>query len=137
MDFFQLKKGWKIFWSYFNALPGYSKTKAKIASDPELAEMMTANIDPESLLEPETKKAEPAEVPLEGYDATMAKLDQLIEEVRLFSLTVQSMVSEKGKNKIKFNPQPRPKTEFQKRLEQLKNKAGEDDSKDLMRQAGF
>lgn len=129
-------QGWVIFYSYFNSLPSYSKTKAKISSDPEIAKAMTANIDPESLLDEDGETKE-VEVPVEGYDASLAKQDQVIEEVRLLRVVIQSMFGGKKGEKVKFNPQPRPKTEAEKQLERLKSRAGEQESKNLMREAGF
>lgn len=136
LDFFCGVQGWVIFYSYFNSLPSYSKTKAKIASDPEIAKAMTANIDPESLLD-EDEEPKEVEVPVEGYDASLAKQDQVIEEIRLLRVVIQSMFGGKKGEKIKFNPQPRPKTEAEKQLERLKSRAGEQESKNLMREAGF
>lgn len=97
---------------------------------------MTANIDPESLLD-EDEEAKEVEVPVEGYDASLAKQDQVIEEVRLLRVVIQSMFGGKKGEKVKFNPQPRPKTEAEKQLERLKSRAGEQESKNLMREAGF
>lgn len=136
LDFFDGAQGWVIFYSYFNSLPSYSKTKAKISSDPEIAKAMTAHIDPDSLLDEDGEEKE-IEVPVEGYDAYIAKQDQVIEEIRLLRVSIQGMFSGKKGEKIKFNPQPRPKTEAEKQLERLKSKAGERESKNLMREAGF
>lgn len=97
---------------------------------------MTANIDPESLLD-EDEETKEVEVPVEGYDASLAKQDQVIEEIRLLRVVIQSMFGGKKGEKIKFNPQPRPKTEAEKQLERLKSRAGEQESKNLMREAGF
>lgn len=97
---------------------------------------MTANIDPDSLLDEDGEEKE-IEVPVEGYDAHLAKQDQVIEEVRLLRVVIQSMFGGKKGEKVKFNPQPRPKTEAEKQLERLKSKAGEQESKNLMREAGF
>lgn len=97
---------------------------------------MTANIDPESLLD-EDEETKEIEVPVEGYDANLAKQDQVIEEIRLLRVVIQSMFGGKKGDKVKFNPQPRPKTEAEKQLERLKSRAGEQESKNLMREAGF
>ena len=97
---------------------------------------MTAHIDPDSLLDEDGEEKE-IEIPVEGYDAYLAKQDQVIEEVRLLRVSIQGMFSGKKGDKIKFNPQPRPKTEAEKQLERLKSKAGERESKNLMREAGF
>lgn len=97
---------------------------------------MTANIDPESLLD-EDEETKEIEVPVEGYDANLAKQDQVIEEIRLLRVVIQGMFGGKKGDKVKFNPQPRPKTEAEKQLERLKSRAGEQESKNLMREAGF
>ena len=98
---------------------------------------MTANIDPESLLDEEEEESKEVEVPMEGYDANLAKQDQVIEEIRLLRVVIQTMFGGKKGEKVKFNPQPRPKTEADKQLERLKSRAGERESKNLMQEAGF
>lgn len=137
VEFFTLERSWFEFWLLFQQLPQESRVKASIADNPELAKMKAAAIPDEqieAIINGKSEDPQERTVPLEGYTPEMAKLDDLINEVRILRLTFANAFSKK---KIEEPMQPRPKDAFMKELEARMWQKEKEEADELKSKLGF
>lgn len=126
------------FWDFFSQLPSHSKTKAKIAADPRVAREQVNSLSEEYLQEILEERANPEqaknELTTEGYDMYISKMNEFIDEMKLLRYQLSSMLGAKGG---KFHPVKRPKTEYEKKLEERLLQVDKKNAKETMAEFGF
>lgn len=141
VEFFMGERSWQQFYVFFEHLPSWSKTKSKIASDPELAKAQLSQIPKESIQkivdERAEKKEKKPEIPLEGYDLKVEKLSQIIDKIEVLTFIVKYMLSSKGPQGDQPKILGRPETAFEKALEDEIWKHEKSDADELKKALGF
>lgn len=75
-------------------------------------------------------------VPLVGYSLEIEKFNQLIDAINLNTFTLRNMFSKKGSTD-KFKPEPRPKTTYDKLLEERIDMVEKKDQATTLSDFGF
>lgn len=131
-----LERSWKEFYSFLSKLPDHSDTRVKMAEDPKLAEAIVSNITDEDLERMEQNKKVP-DPPLAGYTPEVEKLNQILDAINLLRVSIQAMVTKKGKKAPEFEPARRPKTATAKLIEERKRNIGRKEAVEMVSMAGF
>lgn len=119
-EFFTGQRELWEFWLFFGDLPEGSRTKTAIAMDPEIAEARSEAVSEEeiaSLYESRAGKGPRQELTPRGYTLEVEKLNQVLDAINALQLVVRQLTSGKVKESD-FKPAQRPKTEFDKRIDE-------------------
>lgn len=119
-EFFTGQRELWEFWLFFGDLPEGSRTKTAIAMDPEIAEARSEAVSEEeiaSLYEARAGKGPRQELTPRGYTLEVEKLNQVLDAINALQLVVRQLTSGKVKESD-FKPAQRPKTEFDKRIDE-------------------
>lgn len=138
-DFFEGKRYWSEFYLFFEELPASSKTKARISMDEEMAQMRIAGYSEEELRKILNARAEgqkDIELNPEDYDIVVEKLNQVIDSVNSLALTVRAGFGGKVSDSD-FKPVKRPKTPFEKFLDDRLMQIDKQDNDELASDFGF
>lgn len=137
LDYFNQKRPWSEFWSWFAMLDSSTATKARMAQDKEIAQQQVASISNAELDKLLEADADPTErhPTHEGYGLTEAKLDRLADKLELLRLTLIQVMG--GKSKEKFKPEKRPRSAFDKALDERKWQREKEVNEQEMRNFGF
>lgn len=133
MEFFTGERGWREFYAYLGELPPHAKFPSAVSQDPDIARSQVESLSEEDIRKMMDEDDEEKEKRLtpEGYNLTIEKLNQVIEEVRLLRLGMT------GDKKTKFKPPPRPKTEQEVLLSQRMEALEAIDRNDFEKSIGF
>lgn len=129
-----------MFYGYFREMPPHSKTKSAIASDPDLARAQLANIPPseiDKLLEKNDGDGKKPDIPLEGYTLEIAKLDEVINKISILTNQVKYLLADKNVQRVPPELNERPKSAFQKALDELAYAKDQAEGQDLFSDLGF
>lgn len=119
-EFFTGQRELWEFWLFFGDLPEGSRTKTAIAMDPEVAEARSEAVSEEeiaSLYESRAGKGPRQELTPRGYTLEVEKLNQVLDAINVLQLVVRQLAGGKVKE-ADFKPAQRPKTEFDKRIDE-------------------
>ena len=111
-----------------------------MADDIEIAQMRVSGItdeDVRKMLDARASGAQQADgVPIVGYTLEIEKLNQMIDAININTFTIRSIFGGK-KNKDQFKEVPRPKTAYDKLLEQRIHAYEKQEQENTMREFGF
>lgn len=137
LDYFNSKRPWSEFWAWFAMLDSSTTTKSRMSQDKSLAKQQVAGMSDEEIDRLLDRDANPeeGEITQEGYGLNEMRLDRLIDKMEILRLTIIQVMG--GKSKEKFKPEKRPRTAFDKALEERKWLREKEVNEQEMKNFGF